>query len=480
MRTPFLIAVLAVVLGCPASEIVVTIDDAAPRHVVPEAYHGSNFVALWNDTGASPGTRAATARLGIDLLRFPGGVPCQWYDWQKPLETGWTVITPEIAWSLADAAGASMIFQTNCAGNEFEASAGKARFDSSGAHMAAWVAAAKAAGVRVAWWEIGNEPELDAPAAYKASLDAIYAWYNAVYAEQARAIKAADPQARVLGPAATNTWFWWHEKTLEKFLAAHGDKAGTGLADGISLHWYPEGGEGTWAEKRGTAQGWAACHDYIRAVIDAHSSTPLPLYVTEWNWGGGDKNASMTTLGCGLGNADVVGMFLRTGVAGHAHFCLQRVDHGWGVLAMQGEALAENSASPSYFALSIAARMGSRVFATAHGADEANVMSAYATGDAAGGRQVMLINKSEGALDIDIAFSRFAASGRTARIFTLVGANGSPEDVDVVYNGARGVTPAQADLPGPEIATIAQSLRRRLPPYSLTLIDIAGDAAKDR
>ncbi|MBA3846786.1 MAG: hypothetical protein H0X45_09095 [Planctomycetes bacterium] len=373
-----------------------------------------------------------------------------------------------------------MIFQTNCAGNEFDSSAGKARFDSSGAHMAAWVVAAKAAGMRVAWWEIGNEPELDAPAAHKTDLDTIYAWYNAVYAEQAQAIKAADPKARMLGPAATNTWFWWHEKTLEKFLVAHGDKAGSGLADGISLHWYPEGGAGPWAEKRGTAQAWAGCHDYIRSVIDAHSTRPLPLYITEWNWGGGDKNTSMTTLGCGLGNADVVGMFLRTGVAGHTHFCLQRVDHGWGVLAMQGEALAENSASPSYFALSIAARMGSQVFATAHGADEGNVLSAYATGDAAGGRQVMLINKCERTLDVSAAFTQFAADGTTARIFTLVGANGTPEDVEAIYNGARGVKPADGDLPEPETMTIPKGLRHQVPPYSLTLIELAGGAKKKR
>ncbi|MBA3846785.1 MAG: hypothetical protein H0X45_09090 [Planctomycetes bacterium] len=94
MRKPLLAAVFAAVLGCHGEEITLTIDDAAARHVVPEAYHGNNFCALWNATGASPGTTKAVSQLGIDLLRFPGGVPCQWYDWQEPLASGWTTLTP--------------------------------------------------------------------------------------------------------------------------------------------------------------------------------------------------------------------------------------------------------------------------------------------------------------------------------------------------------------------------------------------------
>ncbi len=147
------------------------------------------------------------ALLGIDLLRSPGGVPCQWYDWEKPLGSGWTTITPDDAWALAQAGGAAMVFQTNCAGHDYEVAGTKVPLGSSGAHMAKWATTAKAAGVEVAWWEIGNEPELDAPDAHKANLDATYAWYNGVFAEQARAIKAVDAQARVLGPASANAWF---------------------------------------------------------------------------------------------------------------------------------------------------------------------------------------------------------------------------------------------------------------------------------
>ena len=242
----------------------------------PDA-HGTNLVALWNDTGDSPGAVRAFSQMGLGLVRFPGGVPAQWYDWKEPLATGWTELTPERAWRMAQAGGARMVFQTNSATSEggVNESTGKPyKFDNSAAHQAEWVSFSRAKGIGVAFWEIGNEPEMDAPKPLKADQAAVYAWYNKVFGEQARAIKALDPQARVLGPASTNTWFWWHEGNLAKFLGAHGNKRGTGLVDAVSLHWYPDGGAGPWESKRGEAQGWADAMKFIRGVIGRERLAP--------------------------------------------------------------------------------------------------------------------------------------------------------------------------------------------------------------
>ena len=105
-----------------------------------------------------------------------------------------------------------MVFQTNTATNKEDRNndTGQAfRFDNSAAHQAAWVKFCQNQGIEVAFWEIGNEPEMDAPQEHKQSQEAVYAWYNRVFREQAEALKNADPRVRIMGPAATNTWFWW-------------------------------------------------------------------------------------------------------------------------------------------------------------------------------------------------------------------------------------------------------------------------------
>ncbi|MEI8243048.1 MAG: glycoside hydrolase family 44 protein [bacterium] len=417
-----------------ATPVRVDIDAGTVLHTVDErSFHGINFVALWNDTGDAPGAVQAFSRMGQGLVRFPGGCPCEWYDWKDPLASGFSTLTPDAAWRFAKAGGARMIFQTNIAndgGGTNKTTRAPYTFDSSGAHAAGWVNSAREAGIGVAFWEIGNEPEMDAPGPHKKSQEAVYAWYNAKFEEQARAIRKADPKARIMGPAACNTWFWWHEKNLEKFMKAHGNKAGSGLVDAVSLHWYPEGSAGTWAQKRGTAQEWVACMDYIRRTLRQYDTRDLPVYITEWNWGAGDKTDGARRLSNALGVADCLGMFLRTGVAGQTFFCLQKIDRGWGVLAMKQDCRPQNSASPTYYALALASQLGGAVLATTNSADEANVLSAYATRKKNGSLQVMLINKSNGVIPVQLAFRGYAPVGRTAAVYTLQGISSVPKEAD--------------------------------------------------
>jgi hypothetical protein len=245
--------------------------------------------------------------------------------------------------------------------------------------------------------------------------------------------------------------------------------------DAVAVHWYPDGGLGTWEQKRGTAQGWAKCMDYIRGVIRQYDTRDLPLCITEWNWGAGDKCNGARQMANALGTADCIGMFLRTGVAGHTFFCLQKIDRGWGVLAMKQDGRPQNEAAPTYYALCLAARLGGQVLATRVGADEASVLSAYATRHADGSLQVLLINKSAETLTVPLAFAaRGPAPGRHVRIATLAGVAHTPQDTDVVFNGVARPQPWRDDLPPPRDASADPApAAPTLAPFSLALVEFA-------
>ena len=464
----FAASVVPVLAQSPVS---VEINAAKVIHTVPREYHGTNFVALWNSTGASPGTVAAFAQLGAGLLRFPGGVPAEWYDLGNPLASGLSEITPQDAWRMAKAGNAEMVFQTNAFNHELKKNkktGAPYQWDNSGKHAAEFVLQAKREGMKVAFWEVGNEPEMDADKAIKNNQGKVFEAYDAIFEDQARAIKQADPLAKIMGPASTNTYFWWAQKNLEKFLKAHGNRQGTGLVDAVSIHWYPEGGNGAWEKTRSLAQGWAKCMDYIQAQMTEYDSRPLPLYITEWNWGAGDKGDGSEKFANALGCADCVGMFLRTGVSGHTHFCLQHVQRNWGVITTRGDYKPENSVSPTFFGLAMASHLGDRVLETKNSADESNVLSAYATSDDAGNVSVMLINKDSQPQDVQLAFQGFHPA--SAKIWTLVPANGSVQDRDVIYNGKPSPAPATEKLPDPEQVQVKGPFVQKTAPYSLTVI----------
>ena len=462
-------------LGMPtiavaADDAAISIDPTAKIAELPAFFNGDNFCALWNPTGASPDACAAVARMGLGGLRFPGGVPCEWYDWENPTASGFTTITPDDAWRMAKGSGAQMIFQTDVATTK-DGTNKKTNtpyhFDCSPEHQVGWLKAAKAAGIKVAVWEIGNEPEMDAPKDSKGSDEKVYDWYNAAYGKQVEALRAADPKVRVAGPASANTWFWWHQDNLGKFLTAHGNKTGDGLADIVSLHWYVEGSE-KWEDRRGAAQGWEKANDFIRKDIADHDSRNLPLMISEWNWGAGDKTLLAEQMASALGNADVIGMFRRTGVYAEQHFCLQRIKKGWGVLALGGDdSRPVSRPSPTFFALALAAKMGQTVLAVTNPGDEKNTLSAYAAMNDKGQVQVMMINKTDSDHTVPVEIG--GKNPGAGVLWTLSGAQGGLTDETVTLNGVEDPDPTKADLPVGK--AIAAGMAVTVPKYSLVLIE---------
>ncbi len=431
----------AAVMTAVAADVTIDIDETTVVHRTDATFSGTNLCALWNPTMVGPATRKAASQLGLDLIRFPGGVPAHWWDWEKPFQTGESKFTAEMVWSFAQECGAKVMFQTNtCTTNPAK------NLDASGKHQADWVAYAKKQGIDVAWWEIGNEPENDGPG--KENLDNVMAWYNGKFTEQGTAMKAVDPRARIMGPSSTNVYFWWNQHCLEKFLVAHGNLKGDGLTDGISLHWYPEGGAGAWEQKRATAQGWYGAMDFLRKAIAPLDDRNLPIYITEWNWGGGFNTPYCRFLSNALGCADVVGMFLKTGVNGHTHFVLQGTQ-GWGLLGENYDPSGENNPTVTYYAIALADKLRGEVLACKGSVDEGNVMSAYATRDPHGRIEVMLINKTAKTQSVAVSFAKFKAKLKGVDVYSLAGKTANPNEESAVYNGVAAPRPQADTLPPP-------------------------------
>lgn len=429
----------------------ISINTTSIINTVDEHFDGINHVAFWHSTHDHPRAKAALNQMHLGLLRFPGGVPCHWYDWEYPLATGWTPMTPLRVAAFAHNAGARVIFQTNTRNYD---PAPDRRFDPSGAHQAGWVTYAQLNGINVAFWEIGNEPEIDKPDHVPNDQDAIYAWYNAVYRDQATNIWARDPQARILAPASCNVWFWWGLDNLGKFLRAHGNVQGSGLADAISLHYYPEGRAGSvadWNTHRNKNLDWERCMtNYIIPTLRALDTRPLPLYITEWNWGGGTDNTSARTLANALGCADIVGAFRETGVKGHTHFTLHHINNNWGVLATESDYRPQCEVSPTYHALRLTGLLGRHVLRVTHAADRGHVLSVYAAqrpDDAT--YQVMAINKSNNPLEVRLLFSGYTPAGKTVLVQSLRGLTGSILDDNVILNDVTNPQPGWVTLPAP-------------------------------
>lgn len=450
----------------------VVINTTAIVQTVDAEFDGINHVAFWQNTHDHPRAQAALNQFHRGLLRFPGGVPCQWYDWEYPLATGWTPMTPERVGAFARAGGAKMLFQTNI--RNYDQSPNR-RFDASGAHQAGWVSFAHARGIDVAWWEIGNEPEIDRPDNVPNNQEAIYAWYNAVYTDHATNIWARDPHARILGPASCNVWFWWGQDNLGKFLRAHGNVQGSGLADGISLHYYPEAQASSvsdWNTHRNKNLDWERCMtNYIKPTMAALDTRPLPLYITEWNWAGGVYNTSARTMANALGCADIVGAFRDTGVKGHTHFTLHQINNNWGVLATSSDYRPEGEVSPTYHALRLAALLGRDVLAVSHNADRGHVLSVYAAhAPEDGSYQVMAINKTSAPLTLRLSFLGYTPAGKTFVMHSLRGSNGGILDDNVILNTVTNPQPGWVTLPPPLTAFCAGNVcTTELPAYAMAV-----------
>lgn len=450
----------------------IVIDPAVIHRTIPADFFGINYDAFWDPAQHSAASAAALAQTPIKVVRFPGGVPADWYDWQDPDPKHKGRVSPMTFWEWSRSFGATRaLFQTNYQGNGLANPPGKSYTVNSPENAAAWVEYNKTSGIS-ADMEVGNEEDL--PTLHKKD-DAAYAPYISAFVDQAKAMHQADPQVHVLGPVGTNEWFWWKLDGLGMFLRSAGNRTGSGQVDGVSLHFYRGS---SWLDSMGIAQYWLSAQGpwvAIQKLIEENDTRKLPVYLTEWNLGNTDQhNGFNPTLGHALAVTDTLGAFALSGVAGADYFTIHRSD-GWGLLYGAGDAKPADTATPTYYGMAMWKHMGSRMVDVKQSADPATVLSSYATIGKRGSVQVLLINKRPTSRSVEIALQGRTPAGHRLHAYTLTGSTGSVGDRDAVYNGVANPSP-ENKLPGPQNLGIVHGKRVKytVPRYSAVVLQIDG------
>ncbi|MCX7799770.1 MAG: hypothetical protein N2109_05440 [Fimbriimonadales bacterium] len=187
----------------------VRVDADRVLRTAPRELFGVNTEWIWDGKGLwnareerfRPEVVEASQRLGIGLIRFPGGTFSDFYHWrdkvgpraERPRTPAMAsgellehnVGTPEIQ-SFAQAVGAGLLFTANAGTGSAQEAADWVRF-----------ANRQSKSPRVDWWEIGNELYLNDGSEGTASVTKTPRQYAAIAVEFAKAIRAVDPAVRI-------------------------------------------------------------------------------------------------------------------------------------------------------------------------------------------------------------------------------------------------------------------------------------------
>ena len=453
----------------------VVVDMTTVSRTTPTNFFGINASAFWDGATTSATSAQALAQTPIKLVRFAGGAPADYYDWQDPYYKAWSHTSPLDLWRYARQFGAAPMFQTNYQGH-LPNPPGRAYAVNSPENAAAWVSY-NAAQKIPAMMEVGNEEDIKVNLVH----DPLFQPYIDAFNAQARAMHAAatasGTSVQVIGPAGTNLWQWWNRDSLGMFLKQAGNRFGTGQVDGVSIHWY---GGASWYAAKGQPQYWLSPGGpwtAIQALVKANDTRRLPVYLSEWNMGAGDSgNTFNATAGHGLVIADMLGALLRSGLAGEQYYQTHGVN-GWGLLYGVNEARPLDTATPAYYATALWGQMGDQVRPLTQSDDPASMVSAYAASRAGGAVQVLAVNKLPHPRTLRLSFNGATPAGHRLRVYSLSALHGSVSDLDVVYDGRVSPSPQQP-LPGPlDGGVIAGStLSYILPAYSAVVLSIDGTA----
>jgi MYXO-CTERM domain-containing protein len=483
IRTKCLVGLLffAFVSGPARADDTVSVDASRVLRSLPATFHGINYVGFWDTAQGSAASRQALGNAGIKLVRFPGGDPADWYDWQCPYYTdtaspncpstpvgsSWSSTSPLDVWNYANAFGGSVLFQTNYQGN-VPNPPGQSYAANSPENAAAWASYAKAQGMR-AMFEIGNEEDIHMASTHDSNFQPYVDAFNA----QANAIHAADASAKVFGPVGTNEYYWWALDSLGMFLASAGNKNGKGSVDGVSLHFYKGS---SWDDTVDVAQYWQSTGgpwQFIENTIAANDTRALPVFISEWH-AGPATTAFSGAMANALVTADLVGAFAKSGVAGHQFFTTHGVEqdpNSWGLLYGANESRGTDFPTPTYYAMALWGRMGDRVLAATDSDDPGHAVSSYATSKADGSVQVLAINKSTADQTVNVAFSGFDPTG-SVDVYTL-SPTGDRTSKDARFNGVT--NPSPGSLPGPSnVGASGGTFTQTVPANSIVLLDFHG------
>jgi hypothetical protein len=472
----------ALASGARADDAIV-VDATHPVRTLPTTFHGVNYVGFWDAAQGSAASAKALAATAIRVVRFAGGDPGDFYDWQcpyytdkavpacptSPVSTSWSKTSPQDLWNWAKPFGGIPYFQTNYQGN-VPNPPNQTYTANSPENAAAWARWAKQQAIP-ALFEIGNEEDIKVTQIR----DPIFQPYITAFDAQAKAIHAVDPNIPVIGPAATNEYQWWNRDSLGMFLKAAGNKSGSGTVDGVSVHFY----KGTaWQDTMTIPQYWSkkgGPWEFIQQTIQSNDTRPLPVYVSEWHLGA-STGAMNSSTGTALITADMIGVFADSGLAGYHYFGIHGAHDGnpnYGLFYGAGESKPADTPTATAYALVLWKAMGDRVLPLTQSADPSTTVSAHATTRGDGSVQVMAINKTASTQPLAITWTGYLPSARGVDQY-VVASIGDTTSPDVTYNGQKNPDITQA-LPAPKNApTAGTAFGYMLPPYAAAVLDFAG------
>jgi len=454
----------------------VVVDPNKVIRTIPETFYGVNYFAFYDKAQQSAASAKAISRTPIRAMRFPGGVVADYYDWANPTFKGKPVASPAEGWKYAREFGAKlMVLETNfknggkAGGVNIGQPIGKPYKANDPQNSAAWVTYNKQNNIP-AMMEVGNEEDIKL---YRKKNDPKYQAYIDGFNAQARAMHAADPNVKVIGPVGVNEYQWWGLGELSDFLHASGNKTGTGQADGVSLHFY---GGVSWFNSRAVPQHWTGrIWPAIQKMIKANDTRNLPVYITEWNIGKSDVHNQFTpTLGHALLTADMVGAFARSGVAGQYYWTIHYA-YGWGFLYGEKDKRPVDSPTPTYYALALWGHMGDQVVSSQQTDDATSALSTYVTTRKDGAMQVMAINKLNTPRKVNVEIQGATPNGHKLTVYSLTGTTNSVDALDASYDGKTMPSPQQP-LPGGQDGGVVhgKTLTYTVPAYSAVVLDLNG------
>jgi hypothetical protein len=465
----------------PNADLTATVHVDRVTYVLAPEFSGQNYESFsgWGaDVSLSDFQKAAFKAAGLQMLRYPGGAPADWFDLaytgkcSDGSAANWGAPAYGSLWTAFSSGGLkALMLQTNPTAQW----CGTGAQDASGTHVAAIATTAAANGIPVIF-EIGNEPDIGDSFFAAGGADA----YTAKFIEHAKAIHGAVSTAKVYGPAVcglgANCSFpvTWDSKWIGNFLAKTGNKAtgdGKGTIDGVSFHVYlhSEWGYSDLTEAKtdlyGFAQYWPdTLMPYLRQLIAQYDDRDLPVAISEVSIGAASDSNGNGSMSAVLRTIDLIAAFAASGVHSFQWFDANAAGPSdfWMITA--------SAVRPCFYAFEGWAQMGNQVLGLDNSANPHDV-SMYGTSKADGSVQVLVVNKTNSAHAVSFAFSGFDANGKSMAVTTANSSDGTDSTGAVVFNGAKNPAPAGISTPVASVAGAKPQIS--VPAYSFAVVSFA-------
>ncbi len=288
----------------------------------------------------------------------------------------------------------------------------------------------------VAFWSIGNEPNLFAARNNEEHWNTEY--YNARWREFAVAMKAYDPGIKLVGPNLSQFTAYETQNPkdeagrdwMREFLKANGD-----MVDNISFHRYPFGGSPSIEEVRPTSEEWDATIPYLREIISEETGRDIPVSImevnTNWSHAQGGEGTPDSHFNA-IWWADSLGRIINQDVDMVAFFTLSHNDGT--------SLLGRSEMRPTFFVYKLYQQFGSEKLFADSGVENVSVFAAQRQDGAV---TLIVVNRGDEAVSVPLNMANYAG-GDTAELHRF--------DVEHQAENMGDVAITDLDLPGQSIS----------------------------